>query len=392
MSLPIGKPEEVGMLSDRLDYAKIKVNQWIEEEISPAFVASIARKGKVVFRGGFGQQCPGGDYDPKRTDAPVPADVIFPLYSISKAVTATLAMTMMEDGLFSVNRHVGFYVPEFVGEGKGPIYVHQLMTHTSGAADGMWDYVGERQKEYEAAPDAFNIPSDMEPWLYFACQAPLGDKPGTAMHYSSFGFDLLGLILSRISGKSLDTLLRERLFEPLGMKDSYLEVPESVWDRVYQFPSDGEWGDDPNRERRLKSTSAANGIYSTVDDMQIFAQMLLNGGSYNGTRILSPITVDYMTRNYLPGVPAVYGDQVFPEAYWGLGWNIAGDKLDEESGPLKSPSAYVHGGAGRCMLWIDPQYELAGILFYPKMPPQWRRFDDYFRNIVMSAITDRGIR
>jgi CubicO group peptidase (beta-lactamase class C family) len=246
-------------------------------------------------------------------------------------------------------------------------------------------------KEYEANPAAFDIPADMEPWLWFACQAPLDYTPRTEMHYSNFGYSMLGLILERVSGKSLDTLLRERLFEPLGMKKSYLIVPESEWGKVYQFPKDAECEDKPNQEEWLRSTSASGGMYSTVDDMQIFAQMLLNGGTYNGVRILSPVTVKYMTRNYIPGVSAVYdGALVFEEAGWGLGWNIAQHKLDEESGPLKSASAYVHGGWGRCMLWIDPALETAGILFYPKLPPQWRRFDDYFRNIVTSAITDGG--
>lgn len=381
MKLKTGKPTDVGMLLDRIELAKKRVQQWIAEDISPAFVASVARKGIVVFNEAYGSGTE--DNSPHLT-----TDVIFPLYSITKCVVAVLTMTMVEDGLISVNRSVQSYLPEFEGENKELVGVHSLLTHTSGMTDKMWEYVDKQIKEYETNPSSFDIPADMDPWLYFGCKAPLSEKPGVCMNYGSFGMQLLATILSRVSGKSLDELLRERIFQPLNMSSSYMIVPESERSKVFKFPPDCECGDRPNREESYTNQSAGGGMYSTVNDMQIFAQMILNKGSYDGIRILSPITVDYMTRNWLPGTPANYGAEMFPEALWGLGWNICGHKLDVESGPLKSTSAFVHGGWGRCMLWIDPYYELAGILFYPKMPPEYRRFDDLFRNIIMSAISE----
>ena len=383
MILRSGSPREAGMITERVDYAKKKVRQWIEEDISPAFLASVARNVVIFFHEAFGKQ------SGAKSDIPPATDTIFPLYSISKSVVSVLAMTMMEDGLFSINRPLAAYMPELEGENKGYLNVHHLFTHTSGMTDStVWHYIDERMQEYEKNPSAHPVPDDLEPWVYFGLKAPLDQFPGRVMNYCNFGVGLLGALLTRVSQKPLDELLRERVFDPLGMCNTFLVVPKEKREQVFVFPQECEVGTHPNQTHSYESQSPSGGIYSTVDDMQVFAQMLLNRGSYNGVRVLSPITVDYMTRNWIKGVPAVYGPERFPEGLWGLCWNICGDKLDVESGPLKSESAYVHGGAGRCMLWIDPHYQLAGILFYPKMPPDFRRFDDLFRNIIMSSILE----
>ena len=257
MILRRGIPSEAGMISDRMDYARQKVTEWVGQDISPAFIASVARRGVVFFEEAFGKQ-----FAPRQDEA-VTTETIFPLYSVSKAVVSVLAMSMMEDGLISINRNLDSYLPELEGEGKSEIYVHQLFTHTTGMVEeDMWAYVTEQMKEYRRNPSAYEIPNDMDPWIFFSCKAPLAMRPGECMSYNSLGFKLLGIILSRLGGKPLDTLLRERLFEPLGMKSTFLVVPQERRRDVYAFPEDCEVGTHPNSVRQLNSQNPAGGMYS----------------------------------------------------------------------------------------------------------------------------------
>ncbi len=262
--------------------------------------------------------------------------------------------------------------------------VYQLMTHTSGMCDDEIRAFQEKEKDSIVISDCPpNQDPDINKRLHFIYSAPLGYPTGSKMSYCNNGYFLLGEIIRRASGKSLQDFAQERLFTPLGMKDTNYIVPESLWGRVVRRKphndSEEDWYTSPFS---LKIPSPAGGIYSTVHDMAVFAQMYLNEGIYGDKRILSPVTVRQMTKDQIPGLSATYRDERFRDASWGYGWNVLGIKRDR--GSLQSEKAYCHGGAGGTCIWIDPVYGIIGVWLSVEFTVQ----PSQFMNMVTSAITE----
>lgn len=209
------------------------------------------------------------------------------------------------------------------------------------------------------------------------------------MSYCSFGIELLGDIIRRVSGQSYEDFLREKLFAPLGMKDSYLTVPESVRDRVVRrIDPPGSFGTftDPVS---LETPFAATGMYSTVYDMSIFLQMFLNMGVYDKKTILSPESVREMTRNQIPGLSAWFFEEYFEEAGWGYSWDIPFGK--KTLGERISPLAFSHGGGSGVMMMADPRYNLICTVFTVpgpemKMGPEATAPETLIPDMVIDAI------
>jgi CubicO group peptidase (beta-lactamase class C family) len=374
-----GSPENVFMSPQKIKHAKETAAQWVADGKLPALAVFAARRGTVVLQEAYGKAAYGGE-------APLKLDTLFPLASISKAITATAAMILVDEGKLGLNRSVSYYIPEFVGEGKNNVAVHHLMTHTSGmSGETVYAHVSKKKGSVVIPPPTPGQNPDIHEFLYLSYDAPLWKNPGTEMSYCGYGYDLLSEIISRITGQSLDDFARERIFEPLGMKDTYFVVPESKYDRVVQRNPDGpdQWAGTP---RHLASPSASSGAYSTVMDMAVFAQMYLNKGVYGDVRILSKASVETMTRNQIPGVEARWGDQFFSEASWGLGWSIQGNKRDEY-GSLCSPQTFSHGGAGGTFLWVDPVREVVGV-YFSVYSHYTDCGTDLYSNMIMSAIED----
>jgi len=229
------------------------------------------------------------------------------------------------------------------------------------------------------------------PWLhellYLRYDVPLQKPPGVEMDWCAFNYDLLGEIVRRVSGNSLADFCRERIFAPLGMVDTHYIVPGSVGQRVVRFPADSEWADLIAVHKLEETPWAGAGAYSTAMDMAIFGQMFLNRGTYGDARILSPASVAEMTRNQIPGISARYWIEFFPEASWGLGWNIHGDKRDWTRGTLHSPQAFLRGSIDSVLLWVDPVYEIAGSYFSVTVEGRFV-CQDLFMNAVTAAIVD----
>ena len=137
---------------------------------------------------------------------------------------------------------------------------------------------------------------------------------------------------------------------------------------------------------------ASGGVYSTATEMAIFGQMFLNRGSYGEVRILSPAAVAEMTRNQIPGVSAQHRGEFFPEASWGFGWGIHGNKRARQDGSLHSPQAFDHYGAGGVFLWVDPVYEIVGVYFQVTLERiddiRFKSCYDLFMNVVTAAVVD----
>jgi len=276
---------------------------------------------------------------------------------------------------------------EFAEGGKSDVRVHHLLTHTSGIrAEDLYAY-RERNASAELPPCESNANPDLHRSIYSGCGVPLARKPGEVMEYSGYGYELLGEIIRKTSGMSYPEFMKTYLFEPLGMRDTYYNVPASERHRiVHRLPEDAcaEWLE---TEYAIASESAGGGIYATAYDTAVFAQMFLNGGEYNGTRVLSPVSVREMTRNRIPGVASEYRDEYFPEAYWGLGWSINGSKLD--GGDLFSPEAYSHWGAAGVFVAVDPVYDLVSVYFTVEkdlQKPFKNMYTDHFNNVLLSSI------
>ena len=394
MQLRPGEPEEVGMSARRVRHVGQLAAGWVAQGITSALVILVARRGVVVLHEAFGRLTPDDDAPP------VKRDTIYPLTSLTKPITAAAAMLLVEDGLLGLQRPVSEYLPEFRGEGKQAVMVHHLLTHTSGLRDQDVDAHAAKKRGVVAIPP----PEETQhPWineyLFLRYDAPLWKPPGVEMSYSGYGYILLGEIVRRVSGQALADFARDRIFKPLSMQDTFYIVPDAVRARIVRRPLDAPFAITgsmamPGTETRERQELPLgnNGVYSTVMDMAIFGQMFLNRGSYGEVRILSPAAVAEMTRNQLPGIGAQRADEFFPEASWGFGWGIHGNKKALQDGSLHSPQAFDHYGAGGVFCWVDPVYEIGGMYFSVVL----ERIDDtrvkacydLFMNAVTAAVVD----
>ncbi|RKN86293.1 serine hydrolase domain-containing protein [Paenibacillus ginsengarvi] len=376
-----GTPEQAGMRPERINVLQNRVKEWVEEGATPAAAMLVARKGVIVTHNGYGPLTPD-------VGAPLlEKDSLFPLASLTKPLTATCIMILVEDGKLDLFDPVNRFIPEFTGDGKAAINLHHLLTHTSGLRqEDVYEFVKKQEQKGVLVPELEPTSHPNEhTFFYLSYGAPLWKPPGTEMRYLGYGYKLLGEIVRRVSGQPLHQFAAERIFAPLGMKDTFYIVPEALFGRAVRRDESlagGRWLGSPEA---LRDPSASGGAYSTVMDMAIFGQMFLNGGRYGNARILSPITVREMVKNQIPGVPATSNGSVFREASWGYGWNVRSMKQDD-SGCLRSAHAYDHGGAGGVRLLIEPEYDLLWAYFPIVTDKLYTR--NLFHNMVVSCIDD----
>jgi CubicO group peptidase (beta-lactamase class C family) len=401
-----GLPEDVGMDPVRIGRLRELVGSWVKSGDTPSVAVLVARRGVIVLHEAFGVLRHG---DPTPTLKP---DSIFPLTSCSKPITAAAVMCLVEDGLIGLNRPFIDYIPELdvpEVEWLAEARVADLLCHTSGFDDLLLgDFVAaaaERSSELPpAAPGQHPV---LNQRIRLAAGAPLARRPGTAMLYSNFGYNLLGDIVRRVSGLPYWQFVRSRLFEPLGMRDSYFVLPPELRERrVYRAP--GMPATEPTpihqgidspeyHELGFGAFSAA----STAPDLAAFLQMLLNRGSYGGRQILSRASVAAMTRRQIgDSIPAIAplfrnGKRFYAEfrgGGYGYGLFIfaEGDRF-RANGSLASLSAFGHVGYGGAYMWADPEREVVGI--YLSVSPRFVRDlgvinSDLFQNAVHAAIID----
>ena len=319
MKLRSGTPDEAGMSAARIRHIADLAQSWVTQGLTPALVVLVARRGIVVLHEAFGRLTPAAD-------APsLLGDALYPLASLSKPVTATAAMILVEDGLLGLNRPVCEYIPEFAANGKEAVMVHHLLTHTSGLREEEVNLLIDEKKLAGApipSPTAIQHPKIHE-LLYLGYDAPLWKAPGVEMSYCSYGYDLLGELVQRVSGQPLADFARERIFAPLEMQDTWYSVPASVrhrivrrpptallagpqspgWDTLSVYPLRGPkvaWFPGLDSREWEELPSGAGGVYSTALDMARFGQMFLNRGRYGAARILSPSAVAMMTCSTQP--------------------------------------------------------------------------------------------
>lgn len=394
-----GSPEQAGMLPDRIAHARDLCTRWVEEGHTPTLGVCVARRGVIVLHESYGVLGPGPD------SSPLDVTALFPGASVSKAVTATLAMQLVEDGLLGLNRPVVDYLPEVSGEGAEEMLVHHLLTHTTGYC---WHedppMMEHAVKKLETGIEPPPCPEDQHPlihqYLWLFCDAPRVAGVGEVMIYSNHNYELLAEIVRRLSGRSLEALARERVFAPLGMHDSYFVVPASESHRVVQRARGLPLADPVSPffeglgSRQMQETPYGGaGLFTTPYDVTVLGQMMLNIGRHGTERILSPATVRAMTRDQIPGTGARFFSKVMEHASWGYGWMIASpSKWRYFDGSLHPLGTFSHPGGGGQNFWVDPVHEIVGAYFEVCT----RVTDDFeflwnfdlFQNAITAAVED----
>src|SRR5262249_33056772 len=340
--LPHSAPEAVGMDAAQLARIDEIVAQGLAEKRMPGCVVCIGRHGKIVLLKAYGNK------QVRPAEVPMTTDTVFDMASITKPVaTATSVMLLVERGQLKLGQRVADFIPEFAVNEKGEITIFDLLTHQSGLLPD------NALADYENGPEeAFKK----------ICELKLQAPTGTRFIYSDVNFILLGEIVRRVSGKTVHEFSHENIYQPLGMKETGYLPPEELRKRAAPTEErEGRWmqGEvhDP-RAYKLGGVAGHAGLFSTAEDLAIYAQMMIGSGQYNGVRILAPRPVARMTRSYkiLGGARSTMeGVPNNPPAYLrGLGWDKrTGYSINR--GELMSDSAFGHGGFTGTVLWIDPE-------------------------------------
>lgn len=378
--LPVGKPEDAGMNSAQLERAFALLRGWVEDGTLPGATALVARRGLVVGRRWFGDAV----REPHRR--PIGPETIFAVASVTKPFTATAVMQLVEQGRFSIDQPVGELLPEFAGPGKDGITLRHFLTHTSGLPEYADD--DDEIRRQRLGLDAF---------VRSYCRGRLLFPTGSQWSYSNYGFGLAGEIVARCGGRGYHVFVAEEILARLGMRDSYLQPPTEVWDRIAWVRLPGEPHTDHERYNSpyfRKLGIPWGGLYSTPEDLAVFAQTFLQGGAYQGRRIVSPATAREMTRDQLSeSIRDTSGVSRWRGVSWGLGWDVKGRKASHHSGALTSPATFGHTGSSGAMLWADPALELVCVMIGTRLAesgwvdgPVPRRA--LFSNAVAAAVCD----
>ncbi len=340
-ALPPAPPAEVG-----LDPAVLaRIGPVIDEALAagkmPGCVILVTRHGKTAFLKAYGHKRLTPASEPMRTDT------VFDLASLTKPIaTATSVMVLADRGLVRLDDPVARHIAEFGSGGKEKITVFQLLTHQSGlvADNSLKDYAGGPE---EALKKVFAL-------------KPLAE-PGSRFIYSDVGFIVLGELVHRLSGKPLSEFSQEAVFGPLRMEETGFLPGEALRRRAAPTESRGEdWMQGEVHDPRafaLGGVAGHAGLFSTAEDLAVFAQMMLGRGQYGEAKVFSPQAAQTMTAGY-----------PVPGGLRGLGWDVR-TGYSTNRGSALSPSAFGHGGFTGTALWIDPQLDLAIVFLSNRLHP-----------------------
>ena len=387
-------PAEVGLDPKRYDLLDQRCKEWTENGPHPSIVALVARHGKVVFHKAFGKMGP----EPAASDTQV--DTVYPISSVSKPIVASLALMLAEDGLLQLNISASLYLPELSGEGTDMLRVDHLLTHQSGWQDGTTsEYTAEKLKKPLDIGEIDDTQHKTVERVLKACwDMPVVHKPGTRMDYCAHNFELVGEIIRRISGQSLQEFSQARLFEPLGMTDTSFRLLDDLRGRVVKRPPSPPGSpQDLNSDKALDIPWASGGVLSTAADLMKFGQLFLDGGIADGKRVLSKVAIGEMTRSQIPRDIKSYFFRAFDgveidagQASYGLGWFVQGEQKAPPNGMFQSTGTFAHMGSGGARLFVCPEHQLVGVwlgIDLGLMQPGFSRYP-HFQDMVMASIVD----
>ncbi len=402
-----GIPESVGFSSIRLARLDSGMSDWVKKEWVNGSVVLIARRNKIIFHKAYG-------YNDLVTKELLDKDGIFRIASQTKAITTVAAMMLWEEGKFSLDDPVSIFIPSFANQqvletfnpldttyttvpAKRLITVRDLLTQTSGIG-----YAGIGSAEANAIYAKYNITGGvgvegqkLSDAMNRLGTLPLLFQPGEKWMYG-LNTDLLGYLIEIWSGKSLEDFFTERIFRPLGMNDTYFNVPTEKTSRLVNFfmedatgikKQDKVWGGNLDMNFPLIKHdyfSGGGGLSSTIMDYAVFLQMLLNRGEYNGIQFLSHNTVRLMTMNQIGDLYVDFG--VPTENKFGFGFSLV-----TENGSRLSPSqagTYSWGGVFSTTYWVDPKEEMIVLLYRQMWGSHIVDTDKAFKPLVYQAIND----
>jgi CubicO group peptidase (beta-lactamase class C family) len=401
--LPTAKPESVGLSSERLERITTLVQHGIDEKRIAGAVTLVARRLHIAWLKAQGMQ-------DREASKPMPTDALFRICSMSKAITSVAVMMLYEEGDFLLDDPVSKYIPEFknpkvlVKPASGPSYtipakreitIRNLLTHTSGMTYPWNDDLGQMYKDAKVADGLSQYDGTIGDSVKRLAGLPLLFNPGERFEYS-LGVDVLGYLVEVISGQTFNDFLHTRVFEPLGMHDTYFYPPEDKLNRLAtaytwypgkglaRFPDtpivEGPFSysaDYPSRGPK-KLYSGGAGLCSTAEDYARFCQLMLDGGKVGNKRLLSRKSVELMIHDQLGKID---GNQAF-----GLGFGILGVK-----GPLAelgSPGEYNWGGFFYTSFSIDPTEQMITVFMAQVHPDSGRNLEGLFHTLAYQAIID----
>jgi len=402
--LPTAKPESVGLSSERLERISKTVQKDIDDKRIAGGVTLVMRHGQVAFFKAQGMQ-------DREAGKPMRPDTIFRICSMSKPITTTAVMILYEEGRFLLEDPISKYLPEFknpkvlVKPANGgeaytipatrEITIRDLLRHTSGLTYQWNADLGSYYKEANVASGLLPYDGTIAESVERLAKQPLLFNPGERWEYG-LSVDVLGRLVEVVSGKPFDEFLRTRIFEPLGMKDTYFFPPDTKLDRLATaytyYPDKGlnRFPDTPINEGTFSYTadypyrgvkklfSGGAGLNSTAADYARFCQMLLEGGKLGNTRILSRKSVELMTHDQLGKISS---DQAF-----GLGFGIAGVKTPLAE--LGTPGEYNWGGFFYTAFSVDPKEEMIVIFMGQLHPTGDLELDRQVHELAYQAIND----
>lgn len=402
-ALQSASPESAGVSSERLKRIDQNIENWMKDGRLNGTVALITRNGKIVYNKAFG-------FDDLEKKVPMKTDMIFRIASQTKAVTSVAVMILYEEGKFLLDDPLSRYIPEYAKPqvldvfnerdssfttkpARREVTIRDLLTHTSGIG-----YAQIGSKEANAIYANHKIISGIgaDSGLVLATtmkklgSLPLMHQPGEKWTYG-LNTDVLGYLVEVVSGMSLADFFQQRIFEPLGMKDTYFYLPIEKHNRLVHLYQE--------KDRKLTAAAASSngkltqdypitrgtyysggaGLSSTTLDYAIFLQMLLNGGEYNGKRILARNTVRMMTTNQI-------GDLNVGNNKFGLGFGITTEK---GASILPTPEGvFEWGGAFSTTYWADPKENLIGIIYRQLWGTTQGEIPNKFKVLVYQALND----
>lgn len=399
-------PAAAGFSGERLKRLDGQLQAWVDKKLVNGVNAIIIRNGKIAYYKSFGYE----NIDKK---TPMRTDHIFRNASQTKAITSVAAMMLVEEGKMMLSDPISKFIPEFrnpqviktfnmadttwtAEPAKREPTIKDLLTHTSGIGYALiGDPKAVAMYGKHRIQVGLGIPGDtLGPMIKRLGRLPLIYHPGDQWQYS-LSLDVLGYVIEVVSGMSFDKFLKQRLFDPLGMKDTYFYQPASNHNRIvalhgfdstglhvlskkmnFVVPMDTEypkWSND-------KLFAGGAGLSGTIMDYAIFLQMLLNGGTYNGKQILSRSTVRQMTANHI--TPNIPGAALFGVEQFGLGFAITPDDAS-----ISSKGTYEWGGAFATDYWVDPKENIVALIYFNMLPlPVAGK--ETFRQLTYQALAD----
>ena len=400
-------PAVLGFDPDRLQRIDEHFARYVDDGRLAGWQVAVMRDGQLAHHSTYGKRN-------LETDTDWTPDTIARLYSMSKPITSVAAMILHEEGRFQLKDPVSKFIPSFAetpvyrgGSFQAPVTEPQtepmriwhLLTHTAGLTYGFHNSHATdaiyRDAGFEwGNPAGLDLEACCDAWA----QLPLVFQPGSEWNYG-VSTDVLGRVVEVVSGQPLDVFLRERILDPLGMDDTEFWVPEDKRDRFaelyFRNPSTKQATKMPAPKLESKPTmlGGGGGLCGTAADYLRFAQMLLNKGELDGVRILGSRTVDYMTRNHLPGNADLeeYGRPLFAETTFdgvgfGLGFSVV---LDAAANRVPwNEGSYSWGGAASTTFWNDPAEQITALFLTQLLPSSTYPIRPQLQQLVYQALVD----